>query len=123
MPIMGWIDPVKLQHITDGTSKTFMIGEKVYDELRANCPTASCYGMGYSWAHSVEASATAAIPFNLPQPGETPDFTRDMGFSSKHPGGLNMALVDGSVRFIGEITIGVQRAMATIKGQEPLTDN
>jgi prepilin-type N-terminal cleavage/methylation domain-containing protein/prepilin-type processing-associated H-X9-DG protein len=122
LPIYSWINHIQLKHVTDGTTKTLMIGEKAYDELRASCSTNNCYGMGYSWAHSVEASASAAIPFNLPKPGEQPDFTRHMGFSSKHSGGLNFAFVDGSVQFIGEISIGVQRALATIKGQEQLSE-
>ena len=123
LPVMGWAKPIELRKVIDGTSKTLMIGEQVYDELRASCALPSCYGLGYAWAHAVEASASASMPLNLPVPGETPDYQKHMGFSSKHPGGANFALIDGSVRYFREdLSLGVQRAMATIKGEEQLAE-
>ncbi|MFI4875411.1 MAG: H-X9-DG-CTERM domain-containing protein, partial [Blastopirellula sp. JB062] len=40
---------------------------------------------------------------------------------SRHPGGVNVSLCDGSVRFIGEtIDAIVWRALSTAQGQEPI---
>ncbi len=124
LPIMGWANPIELRTITDGTTRTIMIGEQAFEEARATCALTTCYGLGYAWAHSVEASASASMPLNLPRPEESPDYQKHMGFSSRHPGGVDFALVDGSVRFFSEdISLGVQRAMATIKGDEQLVES
>src|SRR5262249_52021013 len=40
--------------------------------------------------------------------------------NSLHPGGVHVAMGDGSVRFIGSsISLTVMRALATINGKEP----
>jgi prepilin-type N-terminal cleavage/methylation domain-containing protein/prepilin-type processing-associated H-X9-DG protein len=129
-PIFGFIDPLSLANVEDGTSRTYLAGEQAFELSRCVCsvPT-NCYGLGYSWAHSVEASATAAVPPNLAVPGEPnydPDFATapyrsQFGFNSMHPGGVNFVHVDGSVHFVSDdIVLGVYRAMATIKGGESL---
>lgn len=124
LPAQGFANPIKLSQVTDGTSKTFVAGEQVWNESRSSCPTTDCYGMGFSWAHTIEATATAAIYPNLAVPGvdpspTKPDLTIHNGFSSLHPGGLNFVYADGSVRFINDsIAIGVYRAQGTIKGGE-----
>jgi hypothetical protein len=46
------------------------------------------------------------------------------GFKSNHPGGVQFALADASVRFVSTTTaLGLYRAMATIKGGEPVSLN
>ncbi|MBA3480411.1 MAG: DUF1559 domain-containing protein [Pirellulales bacterium] len=123
LPVLGWLNPLKLSNITDGTSRTFLAGEQVWDEARGTCPTTQCYGLGFAWAHTIEATATAAIPPNEaiagPNSSTSPDFTIDNGFNSHHPGGVTFAYVDGSVQFISDtISLGLYRAMATIQGEE-----
>jgi prepilin-type N-terminal cleavage/methylation domain-containing protein/prepilin-type processing-associated H-X9-DG protein len=124
LPAQGFVSPIKFSTVTDGTSKTFVAGEQAWNESRASCPTTDCYGMGYSWAHTIEATASAAIYPNLGSPGADksptkPDLNIHNGFSSLHPGGLNFVYADGSVRFVNDsISIGIYRAQGTIKGDE-----
>jgi prepilin-type processing-associated H-X9-DG protein len=130
MRIFAWLDPLGLRHVEDGTSRTFMAGEQAFEINRAACgDLGKCYGLGYSWAHSIEASATCAVQPNFAVPGqpildpsvETTPYRSQFGFNSMHPGGLHFVYVDGSVHFINEdIELGVYHAMATIKGGETL---
>jgi prepilin-type processing-associated H-X9-DG protein len=103
-----------------------MAGEEVWNELRATCKKtgATCYGLGYTWAHTIEVGATAAIPPNAgTKLGQLPNWEIDNGFSSNHPGGVSFLFVDGSVQFLSDtISLGVYRAMATIQGGEALSE-
>jgi prepilin-type N-terminal cleavage/methylation domain-containing protein len=120
---MVWLKPNRMGSIKDGTSNTFLIGEDVY------LPTSvgnGHYGRGYAWAHSVEASMTCAIPPNYVGPGSPASNLTNWqitnGFKSRHTGGLQFALVDGSVHFVNDrIALGIYRAMATIRGGEVAT--
>jgi prepilin-type N-terminal cleavage/methylation domain-containing protein/prepilin-type processing-associated H-X9-DG protein len=130
MAIFRWQNPIGMQHVEDGTSRTLLAGEQAFEMSRANCGVdGKCYGLGYAWFHSVEASATAAIPPNFAVPGqpiadpnaETFPYRSQFGFNSMHPGGVHFAYVDGSVQFIQEnIELGVYHALATIRGGETL---
>jgi prepilin-type N-terminal cleavage/methylation domain-containing protein/prepilin-type processing-associated H-X9-DG protein len=97
-------DDVNLAHITDGTANTLMIGEDVPHE---NIHSAAFYSNGdYCSCHG---------PINYypkpPNPGFWPNV---MTFRSKHPGGVNFALADGSVRFIPQtIDYNLYRAVCT----------
>jgi hypothetical protein len=91
-----------------------MIGEDVPEMIRWN-----------AWAYSNGAVATCAIPPNtgitIPPlgPAYDQDWPNRYSFRSRHPGGLQFALADASVRFIREsIPLGTYRALATIKGGE-----
>jgi len=106
----------------DGTSSTMMIGEDVYD---ANAPGNGNYGLGYAWGHSVEACALAAMPINAKRPNGVPyapgDWMGQNGFHSRHVGGAQFAFADGSIRFLSEnMALGLYRALATVRGAEPV---
>lgn len=130
MAIFAWQSPLGFNNIEDGTSRTLMAGEQAFEPARAACgDIGKCYGMGYAWAHSIEASATAAVPPNYAVPGvpsadpnvDTVPYRSQFGFNSMHPSGLHFVYVDGSVQFLNDnIELGVYYALATIKGGETL---
>jgi prepilin-type N-terminal cleavage/methylation domain-containing protein/prepilin-type processing-associated H-X9-DG protein len=103
--------------ITDGTSNTLMVGEDLVD-LNVHC----------GWTRANYSVGTACIPLNnglkngdpgYNSPGDWPNL---YSFRSRHTGGANFALGDGSVRFVRDsITLANYRAAATIRGGETLT--
>jgi prepilin-type processing-associated H-X9-DG protein len=100
----------------DGTSNTFMIGE---DMRQFNYHNAWCYSNG--------STGTCAIPPNLgttliEPPGINVTYTNwpnVYSFRSKHSGGLQFAMGDGSVRFVNDsIDLTVYRYAASWNGGE-----
>jgi prepilin-type processing-associated H-X9-DG protein/prepilin-type N-terminal cleavage/methylation domain-containing protein len=107
--------PKRLGSIKDGTSNTFMVGEDI-PEINAHC----------AWPYANGSLGTCAIPPNVMKNPTTGlpyepynDWPYIYSFRSRHPGGLNFAFADGSVRFISDtIPLTTYRALATINGGE-----
>ncbi len=96
--------------IGDGTSNTFLIGEDIPDR-----------NQWCSWPYANNAVGTCAIPLNTWN-GNAGDWPNTYSFRSRHAGGANFALADGSVRFVTEgIDLPTYWAMASINGGESLT--
>jgi prepilin-type N-terminal cleavage/methylation domain-containing protein/prepilin-type processing-associated H-X9-DG protein len=102
--------------IADGTSNTFMIGEDIPDMIVWN-----------AWSYSNGATATCAIPPNVgvyvppltQTTTDTQDWPERYSFRSRHDGGLNFAMADGSVHFVSQdLAIATYRALSTIAGGE-----
>lgn len=119
---MDWQKKRDSSRITDGLSNTFMAGEDIWNQTRATCDT-PCYGLGFAWAHPVEACAFGNFPPNARRPDGTPyaddDWQGQNGFHSRHPLGVLFVRCDGSVKWVSNsIALGVLRAQCTIAGKE-----
>ncbi len=107
---------LQIRAIIDGTSNTFMIGEDIPDMILWN-----------AWSYANGATGTCAIPPNVgvyvPPLTQTTtdigDWPERYSFRSRHDGGLNFAMADGSVHFVSQdLAIATYRALATIAGEE-----
>jgi prepilin-type processing-associated H-X9-DG protein len=94
---VNYVYPVKVRSVTDGTSKTALVGESVVEQ---DYHSAALFSDG-DWA-------TCGNPINyfIDPPDENiikvTRWQEARGFKSKHPGGVQFVFADGSVRFITE---------------------
>lgn len=107
--------PIKMSSITDGTSKTLLIGEDIaelswhsthfysdHDWASANVPL--------NWGVSVQAGQIESI---------ANEWVDTRGFRSRHPGGVSFARADGSVTYLSEtIDNLLYRTSCTRNGDE-----
>ena len=145
---------VTLVGITDGTSNTWMIGEQSdHLRTAANQPVTGGYTAGYGnsgglygWtmgsAHptggdqagwgdgrhfnctSVRWAINRRGLSNSPANGTNNDVGANFPLSSAHPGGCNIAMGDGSIRFVRDsLPILTVHAYATRAGGETIQDN
>jgi prepilin-type N-terminal cleavage/methylation domain-containing protein/prepilin-type processing-associated H-X9-DG protein len=100
---------IKLTGITDGLSNTFAVGEDVPEH---NIHSAAYYSNGdYASCHA---------PLNFfPNPPDPANWPRVMSFRSRHTGGANFCLADGSVRYISQTVdrLQYQRACTRANGE------
>ena len=110
--------PVKVSSVIDGTSKTLMIGEDLPDYNRHST---AFYANG-DWC-------SCNIPLNnlinlAPEDLDLQAWWDQQGFRSRHPGGAQFCLVDGSVRFISETISNVTyRTSCTRSGEEVTSES
>jgi prepilin-type N-terminal cleavage/methylation domain-containing protein/prepilin-type processing-associated H-X9-DG protein len=107
---------VKLREITDGTSKTFLIGEASPED--GNSPAWSSDGdwavtavqLNWDWRSAGNCiDGSGNTNFN-----NSACWSQLRGFRSYHPGGVNFSLTDGSVTFISDnINHLTYRALST----------
>ncbi len=117
--MLSGMSAVRFSHVTDGLSQTLLQGERVtIPPSISSAPfTSGWYGILTSQTNYVFSSmpytqATAAFPINSAMGSP-------QNFSSRHVGGANFALGDGSVRFMSENIDGALfEALGTRNGQE-----
>ena len=91
---------IKLKHVTDGTTYTYMCGEKYL--------SASSYHAGSGWGddeslytgYSDEAGRTVSFVRQGGPRRDTLGLEMNYVFGSPHAGGFNMTMCDGSVRAV-----------------------
>lgn len=89
---------------TDGTSQTLLIAERRFRQDHA----ATWLGVGINDSYGNNGTlrtlfrATFTMNFNYTAAGSPENAGK--GWSSEHPGGINVCLLDGSVRFLSERT-------------------
>jgi prepilin-type processing-associated H-X9-DG protein len=129
--------PVKIPTVKDGTSATLFFGERshydpMFDQLNVrNAPPLAKVGIwaaigGKRRIADVTMSAFERINYLVPldalASGNPPEYYHDRrmcAWGSSHPGGANLALVDGSVRFLAEtMPLVTLRALSTRAGGE-----
>ncbi len=102
-------EKIRMANVRDGTGSTFMVGEDVPEY---NWHSTAFYSNGdYASCHA---------PLNyMPQPPTPSLWWNVMSFRSRHPGGANFCMVDGSVHFVSErISYSLYRALSTKAGGE-----
>jgi prepilin-type N-terminal cleavage/methylation domain-containing protein/prepilin-type processing-associated H-X9-DG protein len=108
--------PLTLNHVTaaDGTANTLMIGEDI-----------GSMNIHNGWPYSNTSVGTCSIPLNnamvAGQPGynNPGDWPNVYSFRSRHTGGANFCLADGSVRSVSQsIDLNTYRGLSTWNGGE-----
>jgi len=120
---------------TDGTSNTFVMGEVTGGPGRH--PSQGLVGLGHMWIAWNVQSADAGIngpgtfpggrslsaePYGSGGVNRHVDFFASVGFSSYHPGGINMMRGDSSCDFLGEdMNQTVFKALCSRNASETIT--
>jgi prepilin-type N-terminal cleavage/methylation domain-containing protein len=119
---------VRVRDVRDGTSNTFMVGEKYSDPAEINS-----FGWATAWysGNSVIrcTGAHQTLNFHMNNPGAcdpdcaTRDYMYGGCFRSMHEGGAFFAFADGQVRFISEnIDTTTYGALGSRAGNELIDD-
>jgi prepilin-type N-terminal cleavage/methylation domain-containing protein len=109
--------PVKISSVTDGTSHTFMIGESLPDY---DNHSAAFYANGDWCSCNLPLNNLLSLP--PPDKQQMQFWWNYQSFRSKHPGGGQFCLADGSVRFVAEsMDFQTYRVACTRNGNEPLS--
>jgi len=112
-PSVTFPDPVRVTDITDGTSNTWLAGERSVTEQTNIGYRAWARGMGTGVNAGSGAAKNAAYTPGSPTTWDGTNLD-DLSMASNHPGGCNFALCDGSVRYITtDIDWTVYLAMST----------
>ena len=122
---------ITLAGVTDGTSNTLMIAEMSWVSPQFGTRYRSWVRGGEEYAGVVAGRPSFVVSCRNVTNAINSIFTanlivpyNDVPFGSMHPGGMNAAFGDGSVRFLRQsITIATYRALASRNGGEVLAND
>jgi prepilin-type processing-associated H-X9-DG protein len=105
-----YLNPIPFSKVTDGTSKTLMVGESVVSQ---DYHSAALFSDG-DWASCGNPLNYFIFPAEETVIKAAPNWQAARGFKSLHPGGAQFVMADGSVHFISEsIDHSEYRSMCT----------
>jgi prepilin-type processing-associated H-X9-DG protein len=114
--------PVRLAKVTDGTSKTFLVGESAFgseDEGTRPWIVGVVGEYMYSAKNVAYAINSGCRGLGCPNPPRN-----NIGFGSEHPGGCHFAMGDGSVHFLSEnIELVVMFALASRQAADAINND
>jgi prepilin-type processing-associated H-X9-DG protein len=117
----GWLRREKIKDITDGTTKTLLIGEST--NIVPNRRTF----WAFTWGNYLLSQPTPHAPTlwgDMTRCAALPDFGTSYrachsGWFSNHPGGMNAAMCDGSLDFISfDIDLHTFACLGSIAGND-----
>jgi prepilin-type N-terminal cleavage/methylation domain-containing protein/prepilin-type processing-associated H-X9-DG protein len=127
---------IRLTDVTDGSSSTFLFGERSHQDPefdRINAPRhmadygawGQVRGYGGSVLHQHTLSTPVPINYRVREGTPVGDLAvrndRLCAYGSLHPGGANFAFADGSVRFLSDQTdLATLQALSTRAGGEDI---
>ena len=110
----GFMRPVTIASIRDGTSRTLMAGE-----VRPDLDDFKVWPIGNGTASRTHAP----INYQAPEPVDPWEWRNQSGFRSTHPGGAGFVHADGHVSFLSEsIATDVYRGLSTRAGGETVQE-
>ena len=110
---------VRMGDIRDGTSNTLMLGERlVQTDLNGGLPSTSAWCGQVAFTDGYEYRSVPYVQANQLHPINASE-SDPACFGSRHTGGANFVLADGSVRFLSDdIDSQLFEALGTAKGRE-----
>src|SRR5262249_35249866 len=120
--VLGPMSRVRIGDITDGTSVTLMLGERIVQPgLDGSLPFTSAWCGQVAFENEYEYRSVPHLVPNRMHPINA-SASDSSCFGSRHTGGANFLLADNSHRFLNEgIAALLFEALGTAQGREPVS--
>jgi prepilin-type N-terminal cleavage/methylation domain-containing protein len=115
---------IEFKHIVDGTSKTYMVGEKFLDPDAYDCDGSVNGGDNHSYFQGFDWDVNRWATKDWPPLRDAPGLDYYQGFGSVHAAAWNAVMCDGSVRsFSYDIDNAVHRHLANRMDTQTIPDS
>ncbi len=113
----------RLSDISDGLSNTLLVGERAgRPDLYLKGKLVTPYDSETTEPHQAAWAVSTHILWTVFRADPSVNMTNSSGIFAFHPGGANIALADGSVRFLKATTAKeILKGLATRSGSEPVS--